>query len=978
MARVPRRSLIVLMTVACLLAAAGGASAGPIGLLNGASHNSDSARFVEGALAGLGFRLLIAPGDPFGADVDAPPSVLVIRGYDFPEGTADRVKQYVSLGGRVLLLGAVADDICAVLGITQQPVADVDVAKLAAVIPDVAQIPGAPDRVPQRPSLVTRHDATGAASLAAWQTDSGEAPAVPAITAFPVGAALSFEPQPEDELRMAWLLAALIGKLDPGTLQTAAEAAERSFGHVGRLPSWAESQPYLARSVGDNPEASKALDDATSAYGSAVGALQAKDWPRLLASALGAQEALNRAYALSFPSRDGELRAVWCAAGINDWPGVVARLRDARVNAVFLEAGSVTTPRYASQRLPTPAHVPDLPGMVQQAKAAGLQVYAWHAALALHEAAPEVLEAYRGEGVVQKSYDGTLLPWLCPTNERNISLEQDVVSEMVTQLPVDGVIIDYLRFANERCCYCDACRAAFEEQLKVRVAAWPDDVLRGIFRTRYQQFREERIRAAVQAIAQAAKRARPGVIVGVTVAPMPEAAAFGHTRFAEWLGDGSVDQICALDYRQDASMVRDLAVAQARDAAGRAKLCVGLDIVPRSGPAVSPATAAELVSAAREAGADGVALFRCGAQMLLGDLPYLALGAFSRIALPPSQGPDVRVVLENEPLPEKYPRTYAAGQEVTATLQLGQGVALENIHPELEDTATGQRTPLPAPSAAEGGPVTLVFPVPEGRFRISFTDTFTAQGAPPAVTRSAPLQGVSAQRMAELTDEVARARRIDVAVYRDAVGAESIRRALSEAGPDIAVEPVDELSRDALARFDVLVLADLKAPRDTMTPDVQEVVRDFAMDGGGVLLVHDATGLSGIPPLFPAIGGPASTGRSSFPEVEVSRDEHPILEKIGSGRRFRTALSDHVLLQRGALGTPLIFEGQTPDPDQGSLIVGQLQRGRVALCGIGLGMRGDLQNKSESVPQQTEAQLLVNLVRWLGAPAVERALASEP
>ena len=59
--------------------------------------------------------------------------------------------------------------------------------------------------------------------------------------------------------------------------------------------------------------------------------------------------------------------------------------------------------------------------------------------------------------------------------------------EVARRYPVDGLHMDYIRYPDGQCCYCDGCRKRFEADSGRRVSDWPADCYSGAAEGRVQR-----------------------------------------------------------------------------------------------------------------------------------------------------------------------------------------------------------------------------------------------------------------------------------------------------------------------------------------------------------------------------------------------------------------------------------------------------------------------------------------------------------
>ncbi|MFO7946459.1 MAG: LamG-like jellyroll fold domain-containing protein, partial [Armatimonadota bacterium] len=91
----------------------------------------------------------------------------------------------------------------------------------------------------------------------------------------------------------------------------------------------------------------------------------------------------------------------------------------------------------------------------------------------------EFAQDLKEQGRWAKTYKGEDVEWLCPSFEENREIVKQGMIELVRDYEVDGIQYDFIRYANADSCYCDHCRAMFEEHIGRKVQNWPEDVREG-------------------------------------------------------------------------------------------------------------------------------------------------------------------------------------------------------------------------------------------------------------------------------------------------------------------------------------------------------------------------------------------------------------------------------------------------------------------------------------------------------------------
>ncbi len=342
-----------------------------------------------------------------------------------------------------------------------------------------------------------------------------------------------------------------------------------------------------------------------------------------------AREAYVRAYALSAPAREGEFRGVWChsPAGVagRTWDEALQALAEAGFNAILVNMCWGGGAAYPSKLLPQVTPRDELSACLAAAAGHGLDVHVWRVNWKLWQGTPkELRQKLRSAGRLQQDPAGEPIDWLCPSSEANLALEREAMLEIVRDYDVAGIHFDYIRYPGPQGCYCPRCRQAFEKRIGAKVTDWPADVRGGDLREEYLQFRRDNITRLVAAVAQSARKLRPGVRVSAAVFwHWPSARDSVGQDWRLWVRKGYLDFVCPMQYTPQCELFEDF-TAQTRDwAAGRCPLMPGIGATLGQ----TPEATLRQVLAARRLGAAGFVLFNYDAQLAGEHLPLLRLGA---------------------------------------------------------------------------------------------------------------------------------------------------------------------------------------------------------------------------------------------------------------------------------------------------------------------------------------------------------------
>jgi len=598
-------------------------------------------------LAAEAVRMLRASGIPCTAVSDAELTAgrlsgvrLVVLPYcpTMPPAAEAALASWVAGGGKVLAFYSVPAALHEALGVTGGDYIRAERRDMfSAIRVHPGSLPGAPDLLRQSSHNIRAFDERPPVSrrLADWLDSEGRPTGYAALIGSDRGLVMTHVLMPRDQAEGARFLGAAVGWLLPEvwagrverTLQREADEAGAVDISTAVTAVWrASSSSPRARSFARDAAAALAAVRRLSASGRHVEALgQAEEVRR----------GLERAHCAAQTPTPLKFRAFWChdAYGVRGrtWDEAVRRLKDNGFTAVVPNMLWGGVAYHPSGVLPVAADVAVRGDAIAECLAAcrrhGIEMHVWKVNWNLGPATPrEFVERLRSEGRLQAGSDGSERLWLCPSHPDNRRLEVESMLEVARKYPVDGLHFDYIRYPDADHCFCAGCRERFEAAVGERVHNWPADVRRaGLLRDRWNDWRRGNISQVVRAVAEEARRIRPGIRIS--------AAVFRHWAvdrdlvaqdWKVWCDEGWMDFVCPMNYTDSTAMF-DAMVGRQVGWAGRVPLVPGIG-VSASSSRFGARRAIEQIRVAERRGAAGFIVFNYGEVEYRDLLPLLGLG----------------------------------------------------------------------------------------------------------------------------------------------------------------------------------------------------------------------------------------------------------------------------------------------------------------------------------------------------------------
>ncbi|MCK5802021.1 MAG: family 10 glycosylhydrolase [Lentisphaeria bacterium] len=537
---------------------------------------------VTGALAHFGQRpAIIEDIDLDGTRISRFRLILLPYCPSPPPGLVRTLSDYVARGGKIVGFYSLPPRLGTALGFGQgRYLAGSKLGPgLGGIVFAENALHGAPSHVVQPSRNISTvvpagHDAR---HIAWWYDIRGKTTKLPAITESKRGIWMSHIYMGKDRANGARMIAAMTGRFVPELWRGAADHRLREAATSLSFPTIdtalknlrADAQPKAAEAV------RRALAKAERFHRATRNLMKSGSYTNAIDFADKCAEKLQEAYFLKLSGGGNEFRGAWCHRGYGidgwTWDQTVRRFKDSGFNALFPYMANAAEASYPSRHLARTTEAASrgdlLAACAKACQNSGIALHVWVGCLYLGDRpGPALKSRLAREGRLQRTRSGTPIGWLCPSHPKNRKMEAAIVTEIATRYPVKGIHLDFIRYRGANTCYCPTCRTAFERTLGKRVARWPQDLGKsGELRSKWLDFRRQRITSLVVLLGNAARTARPGVQVSAAVyGNWASARDSVGQDWVHWARLGLLDFVCPMDYASTAAGFSTSVARQAR------------------------------------------------------------------------------------------------------------------------------------------------------------------------------------------------------------------------------------------------------------------------------------------------------------------------------------------------------------------------------------------------------------------------------
>jgi uncharacterized lipoprotein YddW (UPF0748 family) len=475
--------------------------------------------------------------------------------------------------------------------------------------------------------------------LACWEAANGTLTEWPAWTIGENGAYMSHILLNDDLENKEKLIFALVAHFIPEVGEEAVKDMAGDLGRVGEYQDFEEAVSGIRTSGLLTPRAALVEEQLTSASllrAAVFESLTSGTFCQTLDGLTSVQLHLLEAYYLAQKSELPEFRAVWASYSnqsgpfVEGWDKMADDLSRNGFHGVmpYMVTGGIA--HYNSIYLPH-SDVYDLYGdhiaaCVNACKPRGVQTHVRKLNWILLYTPQSFIDDMRAQNRTQVDVDGIPVDWLCPSHPLNYELEMNVMLEVVDNYDIDGIHYDFIRYPDEKCCYCDGCLERFQDDTGIPVKDWPVDCYSGIHKDAYREWRRVQITRLVRDMRTAVNQRSKKIKISAAVfSSYPACRTSVAQDWVSWIENGYLDFVCPMDYTNSNSNFRSLVETQMNYVAGQVPLYPGVGVASGSSALTPDQVIAQLLIA-RRLNTKGYALFSYSKYLSESILPILHKG----------------------------------------------------------------------------------------------------------------------------------------------------------------------------------------------------------------------------------------------------------------------------------------------------------------------------------------------------------------
>lgn len=517
--------------------------------------------------------------------------VILPYNHNLPEEAVTVLREFVGRGGKLMAFYVLSEPVAAMLGLRVTELFRLPNGhRFAGFAKHGRGLAGQPDFAVQGSWIahsVEPRDGIETEVLANWRDDGGNDTGRPAIVKTPAGFFVGHVWLGGNDNGSDRLMQALVGSCIETVWKDCAVSAYGRIGKTAASYDLAELRSQLPDRLSGPIAELWSRGEALRA--SAKADLDAGRWIEATDKSNESAKLFVQAWLRDFPARPDEHRAFWCHSawglgGGRDWDASVKFLKENGFNAILPNLAWGATAFYPSKVLEEDKSVADGRDALAECIAAchkyGVKLHIWKVCYNLGGyASADLVERLRAAGRLQRGFDAdgkNRARWLCPSHPENQRQEIEAMVELA-QRPVDGIHFDYIRYPDENTCFCDGCRARFEQRLGRKLDNWPKVVRQDQETAKaWHKFRQDQISLVVRGVAERVRKLPRRVEISAAVFrnAKSDPVTVGQD-WRLWCEQGWLDFVCPMDYVDSPEVFRSMVASQGK-ACGKARLYPGI------------------------------------------------------------------------------------------------------------------------------------------------------------------------------------------------------------------------------------------------------------------------------------------------------------------------------------------------------------------------------------------------------------------
>ncbi len=346
------------------------------------------------------------------------------------------------------------------------------------------------------------------------------------------------------------------------------------------------------------------------------------------------EQRLMAAYGHMQQPLKGELRAIWDHSGQGlypgDWQRTCRELKAAGISDILV---NVAAPGFAHCRLDALPRSPlyesegdQLAACIAAARPLGLRVHAWLIAFSTTQATAHRMSLFTARNWLLLDTQGRPTPWLNPAHPEVQTMLVTAVQELFERYRIDGIHLDFVRYANLYESMGPDTRRAFEQSRGAAVPGWPEAAQKNPLHDELVGWRVAQISDFVAAVRRVQREKAPGRLVTAAVlGKYPSCVAAVGQDWESWIEQGYVDYLMPMNYTESFNFYNELVSRQSRTRSLARHLVGGIGVTAAESRLTADLVI-DQVNRLRTARAAGFALFDLNPTLANEILPILKLG----------------------------------------------------------------------------------------------------------------------------------------------------------------------------------------------------------------------------------------------------------------------------------------------------------------------------------------------------------------